>query len=55
VKGVTTSWMNKFFKTHSNQQCPSRMEVGSSKDGDDGCSSGDFMNVVIGSKWWRNM
>jgi hypothetical protein len=31
------------------------MEVGSSRDDDGGCSSGDFMNVVIGGKWWRNM
>jgi hypothetical protein len=31
------------------------MEVGSSRDGDGGCSSGDFVNVVTGSKWWRNM
>jgi hypothetical protein len=28
---------------------------GSSRDGDGGCSNGDFMNVVTGSKWWRNM
>jgi hypothetical protein len=29
------------------------MEEGLSKDGDGGCSSGDFMNVVIEGKWWR--
>jgi hypothetical protein len=29
------------------------MEVGSSKGGGGVCSSGDFMNVVIGCKWWK--
>jgi hypothetical protein len=53
VKGVITTWMSKFFKTHSNQQSLSKMEVGSSKDGDGGCLSGDFMNVVIRGEWWK--
>jgi len=54
VKGATTSWMSKFIKTHSNQQPPWKMEVGSSKDGDGGSSSGSFMNVINGGKRWRN-
>jgi hypothetical protein len=29
------------------------MEVGSSKDGDGGFSSGDFMSVITGGEWWR--
>jgi hypothetical protein len=29
------------------------MEVGSSKDGDGGCSNGDFISVVTRGKWWR--
>jgi hypothetical protein len=30
------------------------MEVGSSKDGDGGSSSGSFIGVINGAKWWRN-
>jgi hypothetical protein len=29
------------------------MEVGSSRNGDGGYSSGDFVSVVIGGKWWK--
>jgi hypothetical protein len=54
VKGATTSWMNKFIQTHSNQQPPWRMEVGYSKDGDGGSSSGSFMSVINGGKWWKS-
>jgi hypothetical protein len=28
------------------------MEVGSSRNGDGGYSSGNFVSVVIGGKWW---
>jgi hypothetical protein len=53
VKGAIASWMSKSFKTHSSQQSFLRMEVGSSRDGDDNCLSGDFMNVVMRGEWWR--
>jgi hypothetical protein len=33
---------------HSNQQSPLRMEVGSSRNGDGGSSSGSFMSVING-------
>jgi hypothetical protein len=38
--------MNKFFKTHLSQQPPWWMEVGSSRNGDGGYSSGNFVSVV---------
>jgi hypothetical protein len=40
MKEVITSWMNKFMKILSSQQHFWWMEVGSSRGGDGGCSSG---------------
>jgi hypothetical protein len=37
MKGVMTSWMNKFLKILSSQQHFWSMEVGSSRGVDDGC------------------